>query len=99
MENISFIEKFKEYNINSRDIGFGPIGWRYIFTNGYGASVVNNDYGKNRGLYMVAVLKKVTDNNYDFCFDTEITDEVVDFLNNEEVIDILKRIKNLKPID
>ncbi len=48
---------------------------------------------------MVAVLKKVTDNNYDFCFDTEITDEVVDFLNNEEVIDILEEIKNLKPID
>lgn len=99
MEYISFIEKFKKYNVNPEDIGFYNTGWKYVFKNGYGASVIDDGYGGNRGLYEVAVLKKVTDEDYDLCYDTEITDDVVGFLSNEEVINILKRIKNLKPID
>lgn len=46
MNNISFIEKFKKYNVNPNDIGFENIGWKYVFPNGYGASVINTGYGK-----------------------------------------------------
>lgn len=96
MGNISFIEKFRKYNVNPEDIGFYNIGWKYVFENSYGASVINNGYGRDRGLYEVAVLKKITEDDYELCYETEITDNVVGFLSNEGVIDILERIKNLK---
>ena len=99
MGNISFIEKFKKYNVNPENIGFYNIGWKYVFKNGYGASVIDDGYGGDRGLYEVAVLKKITEDNYELCYETEITDDVVGFLNNEGVIDILERIKNLKSIN
>ena len=52
--------------------------------------------GENNGLYEVAVLKKVTENEYELCYDTPITDDVIGWLNNEEVIEILEKIKKLK---
>lgn len=52
--------------------------------------------GENNGLYEVAVLKKVTENEYGLCYDTPITDDVIGWLNNEEVIEILEKIKKLK---
>ena len=48
------------------------------------------------GLFEVAVLKKVTDDNYRLCYDTPITDDVIGYLTNEQVIEILEQIKNLK---
>lgn len=48
------------------------------------------------GLFEIAVLKKVTDDNYKLCYDTPITDDVIGWLNNEQVIEILEQIKNLK---
>lgn len=48
------------------------------------------------GLFEVAVLKKVTDDDYKLCYDTPITDDVIGWLNNELVIEILEQIKNLK---
>jgi hypothetical protein len=65
---------------------------RIEFNNGYGASVVSHDYsygGKN-GLYEVAVLK---DN--DICYDTPITNDVIGYLTEDEVSDILIKIQNL----
>jgi hypothetical protein len=50
---------------------------------------------QNYGLYEVAVLKKITDDNYVLCYDTPITDDVIGYLNNEQVIEILEQIKNL----
>lgn len=42
----TFQKKFIKYNVNSHNIGFFNIGWKYIFPNGYGASVINTGYGK-----------------------------------------------------
>lgn len=49
----------------------------------------------NYGLFEVAVLIKRTEKNYDLCYSTPITDDVIGCLNNEEVIEILEKIKNL----
>lgn len=51
---------------------------------------------KNYGLFEVAVLKKRTEDRYDLCYSTPITDDVIGWLNNEEVIEILEKIKNLE---
>lgn len=51
---------------------------------------------KNNGLFEVAVLKKVTDDNYRLCYNTPITDDVIGWLTNEQVIEILEQIKELK---
>ena len=42
---MSFIEKFRKYNVNPEEIGFYNIGWKYVFENGYGASVIDDGYG------------------------------------------------------
>lgn len=51
---------------------------------------------QNNGLFEVAVLKKVTDGHYKLCYTTPITYDVIGYLTNEEVIEILEQIKNLK---
>lgn len=51
---------------------------------------------KNYGLFEVAVLKKLTDNNYSLCYSTPITDDVIGWLDNEQVIEILEKIKKLE---
>ena len=50
---------------------------------------------QNNGLYEIAVLKKITDDNYVLCYDTPIADDVIGYLNNEQVIEKLEQIKNL----
>ena len=51
---------------------------------------------QKNGLYEVAVLKKVTENKYKLCYDTPITDDVIGWLNNEEVVKLLEKIKELE---
>lgn len=63
------------------------------FDNGFGASIVkhNFSYGGSEGLYEMAVL----DENNDICYSTSITNDVIGYLNEEEVSDYLNKIKNL----
>jgi len=63
------------------------------FENGFGASIVkhNFSYGGSEGLYEMAVL----DENNDICYTTSITNDVIGYLNEEEVSDYLNKIKNL----
>jgi hypothetical protein len=60
---------------------------RYNFKNGYGASVISNEY--SYGLEL-AVLK-----NNDLCYTTHLTDDVIGHLKTHEVIEILEEIKQL----
>lgn len=64
------------------------------FDNGYGASIITSPLimGAKDGHYELAVLDKT--NN--IVYDTEITDNVLNFLNKDEVSKVLVRIKNLK---
>ena len=77
----------KKYNL------LDGVGYEYKFDNGYGASVVchSGSYGGNKGLYEIAVL----DSKGDFCYTTDITDDVVGYASEETVYETLDRIKSL----
>ena len=72
---------------------FNGHGWIYEFENGYGASVIKHDasYGGKQGLYEIAVL----DSKGEFCYTTDITDDVVGHATEETVYKTLDRIKSL----
>ena len=72
---------------------FNGHGYIYEFENGYGASVIKHDasYGGKMGLYEIAVL----DSKGDFCYTTDITDDVVGYASKETVYETLDRIKSL----
>ena len=69
---------------------------RYLFENGYGASVVKHSfsYGGERGLFELAVINK----DGDLVYDTPVTDSVIGFLNQEDVDSLLEKIKKLEKI-
>lgn len=64
------------------------------FDNGYGASIVQHcfSYGNKDGLYELAVLDK----DDRLCYDTEVTDDVLGYLSEEDVSEALIKIQNLK---
>jgi hypothetical protein len=66
---------------------------RMVFENGYGVSVVSHthSYGGRKGLFEVAVLGKYGDISYD----TPVTDDVIGYLNPEEVTDTMKQVQEL----
>lgn len=69
---------------------------RWFYPNGYGASVINNpfSYGNEDGLYELAVLKGTAD-DYDLCYDTPITVDVLGWLTPRDVAETLKKIQAL----
>ena len=62
------------------------------FPNGYGASIVRGSYtyGGDEGLYELAVLK-----DGHICYDTDITQDVIGWLNSDDVTRLLKLIEVL----
>lgn len=68
----------------------------YKFPNGYGASVVRHSgsYGYEEGLWELAVIKWDGD-RYHLCYDTPITDDVIGYLDEDQIEKILIDIKNL----
>ena len=66
---------------------------RITFDNGYGASVVKHEfsYGGKDGLYELAVLDK--DGN--LTYDTPITNDVIGYLREIDVTDVMEKIQKL----
>lgn len=81
--------EFKELNSPFR---IGKIS-QLKFANGYAISVTstNYSYGGNSGLYEIAVLDKEGEITYD----TPITDNVVGWLDEDEVTSYMKQIQEL----
>ena len=84
---------YDEYLIVDRQ-KYGGIQKIYKFENGRGASVIRNpySYGGEKGLYELAVL----DENGKLDYTTPITNDVVGWLKWEEVIELLRQIKELE---
>ena len=62
------------------------------FKNGYTASVVSNDmsYGGDRGLFEIAILY-----NSNIVYDTDLTNDVIGYLDFDGVIQTLDSIRKL----
>jgi hypothetical protein len=71
----------------------GGIQYMFKAPNGYGASIVCHpySYGGTQGLWELAVL----DENGDLCYDTPLTTDVIGYMEEHEVNDMLVQIANL----
>jgi hypothetical protein len=71
---------------------FGIVS-RTMFDNGYGVSVVKSEYtyGGSSGLYELAVL----DSDGLITYDTPVTDDVIGYLEEGQVTDIMKKVQEL----
>jgi hypothetical protein len=69
-----------------------------FYQNGYGISIICNEfsYGGRDGLFEIAVLIGDED-NYDICYTTPISSDVIGYLTSEEVNSIVEDIKKLPP--
>ena len=71
-------KSFKSKHLN------GGIGYTKFFDNGYGVSIVKHSfsYGNKNGLWELAVLEG-SEENWDICYDTEITNDVLGHLTEQ----------------
>ena len=63
----------------------------YKFPNGYGASVIDCGYGREEGLWELAVIN----HEYDIQYDTPITSNVLGWLTVEQVEETLVKIRDM----
>jgi hypothetical protein len=86
-------EKYKEYYIESKYLG----QWLFKFENNYGASVIKHfgSYGYEDDLFELAVLYFDEDDIYHLSYNTPITNDVIGYLSNDNVMDYLEKIKKL----
>ena len=91
-------EGFEDYLLSKKP-NFDGIQYLFRFENHYGASIIKHrgSYGYNQDLWELAVIYFGRDSDDDFMldYDTEITDDVVGYLKDERVRELLKRIKEL----
>jgi hypothetical protein len=67
--------------------------WTFEFPNGYGASVINDGYGREQGLHELAVMRGTH-----IDYDTPITDDVLGCLSIAEVVATLDAIAALPAV-
>lgn len=69
----------------------------YRFDNGYGASVIRHfgSYGYEKGLWELAVIHWEDENEWHLCYDTPITDDVIGYLSEKEILIYLDQIEKL----
>ena len=74
-------------------------GVQYVFKfeNNYGASVVKRrgSYGFNKNLWELAIVYWDNDDEWFITYDTDITSDVIGYLTNAEVDELLVRISKL----
>ena len=67
------------------------------FDNNFGASVVRHDfsYGHEEGLWELGVIE-FTGDKWNLTYETEITDDVIGHLSDEDVSELLTKIEQLE---
>lgn len=88
--------------MNFADLEFEPhpnwdgVQAKHFFDNGYGVSVIkaSHSYGGSKGLYELAVLKGLEE-DWEICYDTPITDDVMGYLTKEDVETVLNQVERL----
>ena len=81
---------------------FNGLAAKMFFKNGYGISVVrfkmsNGCYGSytnNDNEWEIAILK-AEENDYDLCYDTPITNDVLGFQTEQDVTNVMKKVQEL----
>ena len=88
------MKKFEDLDFIKLDDGFMKgVKCRMMFENGFGVSVVSHtySYGGKDGLFEVAVL----DEDGCLTYNTPVTNDVVGYLNPDEVTDIMEEVQKL----
>lgn len=87
------MKTFKDLEFKPHTLHTDGVVSRIFFENGYGASVVRHEYsyGGKSGLYELAVL----DSSGDLTYDTPITNDVLGYLSEQDVTEILIKIQQL----
>ncbi len=87
--------KFTDLNFEPHP-DFDGIQAVHFFDNSYGVSVIKSEYsyGGRDGLYEVAVLRGNSD-EWDIVYDTEITDDVIGHLSEDQVGEVLMQVETL----
>lgn len=87
------------------DLYFAVLGNRIsakeFFNNGYGISIIKNEISytsENILDFEIAVLKGTCD-DYEICYDTPITDDVIGYLTPKQVSKVMKEIQELPKIN
>ena len=91
------MKTFKDLEFISLSDVLDSIQARITFDNGYGVSVIKSpfSYGGKMGLYELAIL----DEEGHVCYSTQITDDVIGYLREEDVSEVMIRIQNLPTIE
>lgn len=89
---------FEKYMVGTKELFYG-IQYRFRFENGFGASVVKHfgSYGHDCDLWELAVLKYEGDESH-LTYTTEITDDVLGYLDDSKVREYLYKIKELEEV-
>ena len=84
---------FEDLKFNPTQINSG-IQAIVKFENNYGASVVKHEYsyGGKQGLYELAVIQYDESSDWDICYDTPITDDVLGHLSESEVNEYVDQV-------
>lgn len=87
-----------ENNLIKKELIFDGVQYLFKFPNNYGASVIKHtgSYGSSRDLWELAVIYFDDYGDWDLTYDTEITDDVEGYLTDQDVLNLLKKIRNLK---
>lgn len=90
----------EKYLVYEKEHHSGGIRKLYKFPNGYGASVIKTpfSYGGFQDLWELAVVTNIADDNssFDLCYTTTITNDVLGYLSDEDVENVLKQIMELE---
>ena len=87
------MKTFNDLEFTQLDPFMNGVQSRVLFENGYGASVVRHEYsyGGKDGLYELAVLS----NEGELTYDTPITNDVLGYLTDKDVTEVLIKIQQL----